>query len=69
MAIGSAQAAPSFSGSVYSFYQFNWPLSNRLTDTTWRQMLGIAVSDDNQYHKSDLHVERWTSAFQYERAY
>ena len=28
------------SGAVYSFYQFEQPLSNRLTDSEWRSMVG-----------------------------
>lgn len=28
------------SGSVYSFYQFEWPMDDRLTDSKWRQMMG-----------------------------
>ncbi|MDO4534172.1 MAG: DUF3160 domain-containing protein, partial [Coriobacteriia bacterium] len=28
-------------GAVYSFYQFEQPMSERLTDTEWREMMGI----------------------------
>ena len=54
------------SGPVYTFYQFEWPLSDRLTDTSWRQMMGIALQDDGTYAKPSQSVEDWTSTFQYE---
>lgn len=31
------------SGSVYAFYQFPWPMEERLTDKKWREMLGIEL--------------------------
>ncbi len=34
-------------GSVYSFYQFTVPLSERLTDDEWRKMLDGGYIDDN----------------------
>ena len=33
-------------GGVYSFYQFDQPLSDRLTDSQWRQLLGMEMRDD-----------------------
>jgi hypothetical protein len=56
------------SGSVYSFYQFNQPLSDRLTDTTWREMMGIELSSDGRtYNKQPAkRVEDWTLGFQFE---
>ena len=54
-------------GSVYSFYQFDQPISNRLTDTKWRQMMGIELSDNGKYDYSQRrHVEDWTLDFQFE---
>jgi len=26
-------------GGVFSYYEFPWPMSDRLTDETWREML------------------------------
>lgn len=40
------------SGSVYSFYQFRWPLEDRLTDTKWRQMMGIQQNDDGTWESN-----------------
>ncbi len=34
-------------GSVYNFYQFEMPLSDRLTDEEWRNMLRGGYMDDN----------------------
>lgn len=31
------------SGGVYSYYEFDWPASDRLTDSKWRSMLGIGA--------------------------
>lgn len=55
------------SGSVYSFYQFSQPLSERLTDTAWRQMMGIEVAgsgSSGSYNKPSKPLEDWTSDFQ-----
>ncbi len=53
-------------GSVYSFYQFPWPSNDRLTDTKWRQMMGIQ-SDENGNYNYDKPVQRpdWTASYRY----
>ncbi len=51
------------SGSVYSFYQFEQPLSDRLTDTQWRQMMGIQQSSGGGYNKPEKQMESWTDDF------
>jgi len=53
-------------GSVYSFYQFPWPMDDRLTDTKWRQMLGIQPDSDGNYSR-DCSVEKpeWTESYRY----
>ena len=60
------------SGPVYSFYQFEQPLSDRLTDSKWRAMLGIEPNASGSYEQdpsvtypawySDL-VYDWRSAY------
>lgn len=40
------------SGTVYSFYQFTWPSSDRLTDSKWRQMMGFQLNDYDEYDDS-----------------
>ena len=36
------------SGAVYSFYQFEQPLSNRLTDSEWRSMVSSMGTVDRE---------------------
>ena len=55
-------------GSVFSFYQFEQPASDRLTDTEWREMMGIELPEgSNTYNDPAKSVEDWTRGFQYER--
>jgi len=49
-------------GSVFSFYQFAWPLDNRLTDTKWREMMHFEPGEDGWYSDEEPPVERiWWS--------
>ncbi len=51
------------SGSVYSFYQFVQPIDQRVTDSTWRQILGIAPYEDGTY-ATELPVPvEWSEGF------
>lgn len=54
-------------GSVYSFYQFPWPMNNRLTDTEWRQMMGISPSEDG-FFQTDPNIKQpeWTDSYRYQ---
>lgn len=54
-------------GSVYSFYQFPWPMNDRLTDSKWRQMMGLQV-DESGFYNYDAAVEKpeWTESYRYE---
>ena len=53
-------------GSVYSFYQFAWPMDDRLTDSKWRQMLGIQPNEEG-YHERDASLQKpgWTQSYRY----
>ena len=52
------------SGTVFSFYQFEQPLSERLTDTKWRQMMGIEPAEDGKtLNKPSKQLEDWTNDF------
>lgn len=52
------------SGSVYTFYQFEQPLNDRLTDTQWRVMMGIEANDDMEYQKTtDIKQPAWTDSY------
>ncbi len=57
-------------GKVYSFYQFEQPISERLTDKKWRQMLGIEMQDDGSYSPDPDKVpkeEDWTKSYRYDQ--
>ncbi|MDO4621802.1 MAG: DUF3160 domain-containing protein [Eubacteriales bacterium] len=55
-------------GSVFSFYQFVQPSSDRLTDTQWRQMMGIELSDSGSYnYDSAKEQPQWTSGYRVKR--
>ena len=47
------------SGVVYNFYQFRQPLSARLTDTEWRQMIGEWMSPDGRFHQDESPEKPW----------
>jgi len=56
------------SGSVFTFYQFKWPLEDRLTDSKWHQMLGIQQSEEGEwvYEKdSTIRQPEWTESYRY----
>ena len=55
------------SGSVYSFYQFEWPMDDRLTDSKWRQMMGWQADENGNYNwnKSIDRLE-WTKSYRYQ---
>ncbi len=50
-------------GSVYSFYQFEQPLSDRLTDSEWRIMQGINPDENGEYHDAQVARPAWTNSF------
>ncbi len=57
-------------GAVYSFYQFEQPISERLTDSEWRQMMGISAMDNGTYnHDSAIEQPKWTNSYRYEYKY
>ena len=54
------------SGSVYTFYQFEQPLNDRLTDTQWRVMMGLEANEDMEYQKTtDIEQPAWTDSYRY----
>ena len=53
-------------GSVYSFYQFTWPMDDRLTDSKWRQMLGIQQNEEGNYEwERSIEQPDWTRSYRY----
>ncbi len=52
------------SGSVYTFYQFDWPLNDRLTDSRWRLMMGWEMNDNYEYEKTaEIEQPDWTQVY------
>ena len=54
-------------GCIYSFYQFEQPISDRLTDSEWRKQMGIendSYEDYVAYGKAYDHPE-WTTSYRY----
>ena len=57
-------------GSVYSFYQFAWPIDDRLTDSKWQQMLGIHANEEGNYERdSSIEKPDWTKSYRYKYAW
>ena len=56
------------SGVVYNFYQFRQPLSARLTDTEWRQRIGVWMSEEGTYNwKAVVEKPWWTASYRVEQ--
>ena len=54
-------------GSVYSFYQFEWPMDDRLTDTKWRLMMGFQADENyNRVTEKPIKQPEWTASYRYE---
>lgn len=54
------------SGSVYSFYQFEWPMDDRLTDSEWRQMMGWQADENGNYnYDKPMAKPEWTESYRY----
>ncbi len=52
------------SGAVYTFYQFEWPLNDRLTDSQWRLMMGWEMNDNYEYEKTaEIAQPDWTQVY------
>lgn len=53
-------------GSVYSFYQFTWPIEDRLTDSKWRQMMGLQPDESGNYNfETQMSSPSWTGSYRY----
>lgn len=50
-------------GAAYTFYQFEQPMADRLTDAGWREMLNMTFAGDGQYHGPAPSQPRWTLDF------
>lgn len=57
-------------GSVYTFYQFPWPMDDRLTDSKWRQMMGLEYDENGNYnYDRPVRQPDWTASYRYEYAW
>lgn len=55
-------------GSVYNYYEFPWPLSDRLTDSKWREMCGALPGEGYVYERDDSIVNpEWTESYRAEK--
>jgi len=51
-------------GSVYNYYEFTWPLSDRLTDSKWREMIGAAPGAGYEYERDEsMDNPEWTKSY------
>lgn len=51
-------------GGVFTYYQFEQPIENRLTDSRWRQMLGMELTEDMEYQKDEsIEQPEWTQSY------
>ncbi len=51
-------------GTVFDFYQFEQPLSDRMTDTEWRQRIGVWMSEEGTYNwKAVVEKPWWTASY------
>ncbi|MBR4719439.1 MAG: DUF3160 domain-containing protein [Lachnospiraceae bacterium] len=54
-------------GAVYSFYEFEWPMSDRLTDEEWRIKLGIWPESGYEFNKDESITQpAWTRSYRSE---
>ena len=55
------------SGTVFSFYEFTQPLNERLTDTEWRQAMGIELTNAGRYVDTPpISQPSWTVSYRKE---
>ena len=52
-------------GSVYSFYQFPWPIDDRLTDSKWRYMMGFQADGNWNFGEIPINQPQWTLSYRY----
>ena len=54
-------------GSVYSFYQFPWPIDDRLTDSKWRYMMGFQADENGNWNFGEIPINQpqWTQSYRY----
>ena len=54
-------------GAVFSYYQFPWEASDRLTDSAWRQMQGYQRGEDGMFSRDNAVARpNWTRSYRLE---
>lgn len=57
-------------GSVFSYYQFNVEIPDRMTDSDWRRKIGMEMNDDMEYNMGDdVPNPEWTDMYRYKYVY
>lgn len=54
-------------GMVYSFYQFAWPMEDRLTDSKWRELMQFEPASDGFFTNDEemIDIPWWTKEYSY----
>lgn len=53
-------------GSVYTFFQFPWPMDERLTDSKWRYMMGYQADENGNWNydgEQPVKQPEWTQSY------
>lgn len=51
-------------GAVFSYYQFEQPIDERLTDSEWRRKIGMELTDDSEYITDEsVQQPEWTQSY------
>ena len=53
-------------GGTFSYYEFTVPIDSRMTDSEWRQMIGMELNDDMEYeYDNEVEQPSWTKSYRY----
>lgn len=53
-------------GGTFSYYEFTVPIDSRMTDSEWRQMIGMELNDDMEYeYGNEVEQPSWTKSYRY----
>ena len=53
-------------GGTFSYYEFSVPIDSRMTDSEWRQKIGMELNDDMEYeYGNEVEQPSWTESYRY----
>lgn len=53
-------------GGTFSYYEFSVPIDSRMTDSEWRQKIGMELNDDMEYeYGNEVEQPSWTKSYRY----